>query len=795
MKIWNLKSGGPGAYTIAADARCTPTIYANDHIWELKQGGGEPPALAIQTTFGLRARNFRLFPRFVEGDNAIIDPILFYSPPAVRRLYPNFLQVTFSPFKGIDVIIDYWVPESNILAGRIQVTNSRLTTRKIRVQWAAILNPIDEGHRMAHQGLEATTILSGQTAGLFPVIFMTGGPEISAGPYPALSLEMNLDPGNSRELTWGHAALETQAYSFIKARATATRSWDAEIARLEVLNQSVLDVQTGDPDWNAAFMLAQNYAFGFMVGPTEHLPNISNVSCRQPDQGHSSLGNGTDYDHLWDGQIPLDVNYLNSFLLPSAPHLARGLLENFLETQTKSGFIDFKPGLGGQRYHMLATPILVEMAWKIYEATEDLSFLENVFPKLLNFVRAWFADTQDRDGDGLPEWTHPLQLGFEDHPVFSQFYPGSQGADISKIESPSLCSFLYNEIQHLISIAQITHQANPLSALEAMAENLKSAIKASWDETDFTYRHWDRESHFSPSGEFLGQRMGSGEIHINRQFPMPIRLSVRVSAAKDLPRTIRVFIHGTGPYGNYRIERLEVEQFHWHIDRGSGSSERIYTTIENIEVIGVANEDQISVEVIDFSVIDHTLLLPLWAGIPDETRAHDLVTNTVLNPEKFWKTFGILACPSETKPDGHSGFSVHMIWNTLIGEGLLKYGFRKETAELVTRLMQAVILNLKKNQSFYNYYHPDSGHGWGERNTIGGLAPIKLFLDTLGVRVISPTKVLVQGKNPFPWPVTIRFRGLIVNREAHTTRITFPGGQSAIVKSEDPRIITLEGIT
>ncbi|MCJ7699943.1 MAG: hypothetical protein MUO62_00015, partial [Anaerolineales bacterium] len=178
---------------------------------------------------------------------------------------------------------------------------------------------------MAHQGLEATTILSGQTAGLFPVIFMTGGPEISAAPYPALSVEMNLDPGNSRELTWGHAALETQASSFIKARATITRSWDAEIARLEVLNQGVLDIQTGDPDWNAAFMLAQNYAFGFMVGPTEHLPNISNVSCRQPDQGHSSLGNGLDYDHLWDGQIPLDVNYLNSFLLPSAPHLARGL--------------------------------------------------------------------------------------------------------------------------------------------------------------------------------------------------------------------------------------------------------------------------------------------------------------------------------------------------------------------------------------------------------------------------------------------------------------------------------------
>ena len=35
--------------------------------------------------------------------------------------------------------------------------------------------------------------------------------------------------------------------------------------------------------------------------------------------------------------------------------------------------------------------------------------------------------------------------------------------------------------------------------------------------------------------------------------------------------------------------------------------------------------------------------------------------------------------------------NVNMIWNTLVGEGLVRYGYRGEAAELVTRNMQAVI--------------------------------------------------------------------------------------------------------
>ena len=74
MRDWTLGPGDPLALTLAADFRlCTPD-YVNDHIWELEPGGGDPPALALHTTYGLRARAMRLFPRFILANQTVTDP-------------------------------------------------------------------------------------------------------------------------------------------------------------------------------------------------------------------------------------------------------------------------------------------------------------------------------------------------------------------------------------------------------------------------------------------------------------------------------------------------------------------------------------------------------------------------------------------------------------------------------------------------------------------------------------------------------------------------------------------------
>ena len=61
-------------------------------------------------------------------------------------------------------------------------------------------------------------------------------------------------------------------------------------------------------------------------------------------------------------------------------------------------------------------------------------------------------------------------------------------------------------------------------------------------------------------------------------------------------------------------------------------------------------------------------------------------------------------------------------------------GCRQDAAHLTARLMTAVIQNLKKQHAFFRAYHAETGAGIGERNTVQGLAPLGLFLETLGSR-------------------------------------------------------------
>ncbi|MCJ7657850.1 MAG: hypothetical protein MUO67_01735 [Anaerolineales bacterium] len=135
---------------------------------------------------------------------------------------------------------------------------------------------------------------------------------------------------------------------------------------------------------------------------------------------------------------------------------------------------------------------------------------------------------------------------------------------------------------------------------------------------------------------------------------------------------------------------------------------------------------------------------------------------------------------------------VNIPWNIFVGEGLLNYGYRSETAILISRLMEAIILNLKKDGAFFQYYQSNNGIGIGEKNTLHGLAPVGLFLETLGVRILSTKRVAIEGCNPFPWTVTIKFRGLTIIRQEMNTRIIFSNDQLVEINDQEPRVISIE---
>lgn len=130
-----------------------------------------------------------------------------------------------------------------------------------------------------------------------------------------------------------------------------------------------------------------------------------------------------------------------------------------------------------------------------------------------------------------------------------------------------------------------------------------------------------------------------------------------------------------------------------------------------------------------------------------------------------------------------------MLWNAMLAEGLIEYGFLDEAAELLGRLMQNTVGSLRKDHAFHQAYHADRPEGLGERNHLAGLAPLDLFLKLIGVTLITPRKIRIRGRSPFSWPVTIRWRGLEVRRLEKHSMVVFPDGGRIELDGEEARLV------
>ena len=789
MRDWSLAPGDPLCLTLAADARLSIPDYLNDHIWELALSGGEPPALSLRTTFGLRAKSMRLFFRFSEGNKSISDPVAFALPPTICRFYPNFLIIEYSPLPSIDVSTEYWVPQSNAISGRVNVANRSNATRRIRLELCSLLSPIG-GQSMTATQISLVNVLAGQTGGLFPVLFMTGGPAHGSGPYPSLFLDLDLGPGATRQLTFTQTATDELQKSFELARQTAARPWEAERARLELINKSqTIDIRTGDKDWDAAFALSQSAAFGLFFPPNTHLPNPSLVSARGPDNGYSPKGDGTDYPASWNGQSVLEVYYLAD-VLPGVPQAPKDLLMNFLAIQTADGSIDGKPGLAGQRGRYLAAPMLASLAMKLYERTGDEEYLKKVFPRLQKFFWSWFSPEYDEDRDGLPQWKHVLQTGFEDNPLFDAWHEWSLGVNISHVHSPALEAFLYNEAACLIKMAEYLEIHDALILLNEQAATLRKSIESTWQPRTGLYHYRERGTGSGLEGKVLARQQGTGALTPKLTFEGPIRLLIEVQTQNPAVKRPEIRIHqfATKP----AEEVITSSDYQWRNGGSVYTTKNVFSKLAKVVVRDLGAEDVVIIKTLDFTTEDHTLFAPLWAGVPDAQRAQIMIGRALLDAGRFYRPFGVPACPLLTQPEAESvAQSVHLPWNLLICEGLLRYGFRADAARLFVHDMTAVIQNLKQNRAFHARYHAERGTGIGERNALSGLAPVGLFLKILGVDILSATRVRIEGENPFPWDVTIEYKGLKVVRGQKKTEVIFANGKSVTVTDTESTTVSL----
>jgi hypothetical protein len=785
MRTWKLSAGDPLFLTLAADARLGAVDYTNDIIWELNLGQGEPPALAVQTNFGLRARWMQFFPIFNRAGTALLDPADFFRPPQVLRFYTNYLELSYAPYEGLEVRAEYRVAGSQALTGRLRLTNKSVLPQNLRLEWACMLSPLGYGEGMAALPMGLGTALQGRTDGISVACFLSGGPQPSKGPYPGLALQLELYPGASAEATWAAAAAATPEGAFELAQAAASRPWDAEVARIEVRGSAdLLDITTGDAEWDTVFAIGQRAAAGLLMSNPERLPAPSFVLSRRIDQGASARGNGSDHPYLWSGQTALDSWYLAS-LLPGLPDLAEGLLRNFLAASEK-GYPDFRPGLGGQRTRHLAQPLLACLALQ----SGSRVFLEEAYPALLAFFKTWLSETRDPDLDGLPEWEHPIQTGFESVPLYDRWNPTGQGVDIARIETPTLGALLYREARSLVELANRLGRSDDLPWLEAQSARIHAAVERTWDRRARIYRYRDAQTHSSRAGRELLAFHGSGSFGIRRKPVVPAHLLVQLEAASESTRAAIATIAGLDEQGEPLEEQLVPRDFTWSHSRGRATTRAVFSQVTRLEVNGLIDEDHGLLLVPDFSQEDLSLFLPLWAGIPDAARSKALVENGLL--ARYLQPFGLPLCPPATCPPQPAELACTALpWNVLIAEGLLSAGYRQHAADLTSRLMRAVLASLKGARGFRQFYNASTGEGLGERDHLWGMPPVGLFLRAAGLEHITTSEIIVRGFNPFPWPITVKYQRMTITREGEKTILALPGRQPLVTSGLQAQRITL----
>ncbi len=778
MRKWNLKYGDPLNLVLAADARLCQPSYTNDQIWEIIPSGGDPPSFLLQSTLGLRCRWMRLFPRFSYRNQIFSDPADYRRPPALTSFFPNYLAFSFSPCAEIDAMLEYRAVDSQTVAGKIRLTNHALSTEALRLEWCALLNPLADGQTMIPYERGS---LYGQSGGVYAVFFVSGNPEPGASSLPGLIHDLELFPGNERAFTWGFSAQSASSSAHESARQAAACSWEAEVARIELTNaRQTIEITTGRPDWDAALSLSQKTGLSLIFPGNQHLPHPSFVLSRLPDHGFSSRGDGNDYTHLWNGQTPQDLYYLANILLPGNLEGVEGMLQNFLETQEQNGFIDLKPGLAGQRTRRLAPPLLATLAVQIYQHNANIEWLSRLFPALLKFFNLWFTIEHDRDGDGFPEWDHPIQAGLEDAPIYDRWHENAQGLDISTLESPSLVALLYREAKSLIQIVRLTGHTEAVDPITKKMENLKRELSKSWDSSQGVFHYRDYQTHQSHKSIPWISFKGSGTYRSKRALQAPQRLVIHIRCKEQVTRPVAITIHGQNDKGEIH-ETLPASHFTWANGIARTTTASLYKKISKVEVQGLGEDDQGQILTADLSMQDISLFLPLWAGLATKKQAAEMVKKAFT--QNFLQPFGVPLIPVRGKEIVEPYLlNTYLVWNLFLAEGLMNYGYHSEAANLVSRILDAIVATLKKSQTFREHFNAQDSLPSGERNHLRGLAPVGLFLKVLGVKIISEKEIILSGINPFPWPITVKYRGTSITRHQKDSVVTFLSGQTISVK-------------
>lgn len=316
------------------------------------------------------------------------------------------------------------------------------------------------------------------------------------------------------------------------------------------------------------------------------------------------------------------------------------------------------------------------------------------------------------------------------------------------------------------------------------------------------YRSVDRVTHASSSGRKLWEGNPVESAECSAVLEEPERLLLRCAggpATQPAARQgssarsgVRVVLRGQNARGEACEEELVGAQFGWKSGSGACLSRTVWARVDSIHAEGPSAETTFRLEVPDLSREDLLHFLPLWSREVPPAPAEKLFAS--LAAEAGYSTpFGLRFVPAPDPAAGNeSADGVWMIWNMLMAEAAIRYGKEALALDWMERWMRTLAHSLRTDRSFRSCYSPTSGGGSGPRNSLQGIFPVGLFLAALGVHPVSSGRVWVGGRSIFPFPVKIRYKGMILTRMDDTLQVEFPNGVRREFRGSQRTLISTE---
>lgn len=777
MRDWNLTVTDPLTLRLAADCRLSRTDYMDDQVWELEFGHGDEPALSIQTQYGGRVGLARMIPMLVFPDRAIFEAAGYTEPFQLRRFAPNYAKLSARPTPEVALELDLWVMDSHAVGGLFTLTNLSQVEQSLRLE--LIPQVAREGRKPdlkligLNDALEAVSF--GALVNINPVLVLehSENSHLVQAATPKLSAALTIPPGEKITLRWVHAGHSTLEKSASEALRWIHSDWANAFDLIDKVNATTPVIETGDPALDALFAFKMQTVLRGYLGASGKLPYPSPVATRLPAHGY---GTTTGMDA--QGQTAQLLWLIAPTTALLAPDLARGAVRNMLAVRTPEGWIDWKPGLGGQRANMQAMPLLAATAWAIYEITEDKHFLSEVLPGLTEFFLRWFGRDLDKDRDGAPEWSNALQAAQSESALYNRFRRWSANIDISKVESPDLLALLIQEAAALTKIEQtVGRKTSGLSPIPLKYDALRKNLATLWDTKEGRFGLRDRDTHQQPVGVSIFS--GKGDEWFSENVPLypANRLVIRVLGGQSTPPSITIQIEGENAEGKPLRETIPLSGFTWYYGFGSAVSENIYSRLTYLKVEGLSKAFTWEAATVDLT----GEALPHYLPIRTAENLQPLLER-LMGHYRHAAGLAMSADPrlEADNPNRH----IDMFWNAQLIDALLERGEADTARELIESLLKTELTTLQKEHAFRGSYHAETGAPFGEGDDLNGLFPLHLVLKAAGVRIVNSRRVWAGGKFALAQPITVRQHGVTVTRAETGTHVEFPTGKTVEVDGE-----------